>query len=162
MIAWDTIRGPITERMRELDSYIDQDVNRKIRGMCEMFRTDAGNQFTWVKERQRKLEQWMESVVNAAEDRLGENNHRNNNQERMLEQISVTLMGLSGKMEHRRKDTQKIHEKQTQAEKRMEEENKNLSGEMEKSIDSVTQQEEKMFDEGRYDPTMVPHVSNVG
>ena len=65
--------------------------------MCELFRMDAGNQFTRVKERQKKLEQWAERVVNAAEARSGENNHRNNNQERMLEQISVTLIGLSGK-----------------------------------------------------------------
>ena len=56
----------------------------------------------------------MESVVNAAEDRLGENDHRNNQQERILEKISVTLMGLCGKMEQNRKDTQQIHEKQTQ------------------------------------------------
>ena len=96
--------------MQELNSYIDHDVNQKLRGMCELFRMDVGNQFTRVKERKQKLEQWMESVINAAEDRLGENNHRNNNQERMLEQISVTLMGLSEKMEQNRNDTQQIHE----------------------------------------------------
>ena len=110
-----------------------------------MFRMDVGNQFTRAKERRQKLEKGMGSVVNAAEDRLGENNHGGNNQERMLERISVTLIGLSEQMEHDRKDTQQIHDKQTQMEKRMEEGNKNSRAEMKKSIDSVTQQEAKMF-----------------
>ena len=77
-----------------------------------------GNQFTRFNERQQKLEQWMESVVNAAEDRLGGNNHRNNRQERILEKINVTLIGLSDQMKQNRKDTQQIHEKQTQMEKK--------------------------------------------
>ena len=75
---------------------------------------------------------------------MGENNHRDNHQESILEQISVTLIGLSGQMEQNSKDTRQIHEKQTQMEKRMEEENKNLSAEIKKRIDSVTQQKEKM------------------
>ena len=45
--------------MQELNSYIDQDVNQKLKGMCAIFRMDLGNQFIWVKERQRKLEQVM-------------------------------------------------------------------------------------------------------
>ena len=78
----------------------------------------------------------------------------------MLEKISVTLMGLCEQMGQNRKDTQQIHEK-TQMGKRMEEGNKNLSAEMKKSIGSVTQQEEKMFEGRRYDQTMAPQVSSV-
>ena len=92
---------------------------------------------------------------------MGENNHRDNHQESILEQISVTLIGLSGQMEQNSKDTRQIHEKQTQMGKRMEEENKNLIAEMEKSMDSVTQQEAKMSDGRRYDQTMVPQVAIV-
>ena len=40
-------------------------------------------------------------------------------------------------------------------------ENKNLSAEMKKRIDSVTHQEEEMFEGRRYDQTMVPQVSSV-
>ena len=109
-----------------------------------------------------KLEQWIEIVVNAVGDRLGGNNHRNNSQERALEQVNATIMGLNGKMEQNRKDTQQIHEKQIHMAQRMEEENNHLSDEIKKSIDSVTQQEEKMFERGRYDQTMAPHVSRLG
>ena len=45
--------------MQELSSYIDQDVNQRLRGMCELSRADVGNQFTWFNERRRKLEQWV-------------------------------------------------------------------------------------------------------
>ena len=43
----------------------------------------------------------------------------------------------------------------------MEEENKNFRDEIKKSIDSVTQQAEKMFEGGRYDQAMAPQVSSV-
>ena len=58
--------------MQELISYIDQDVNREIRGMCELFRMDVGNQFMRFNERRQKLDQWMGIVVNAAGIRVGE------------------------------------------------------------------------------------------
>ena len=45
--------------------------------------------------------------------------------------------------------------------KRMEEENKNPSAEIKKRIDAVTQQEDKMFEGGRYDQAMAPQVSSV-
>ena len=109
-IVWDTSHGEVTESMQELNSYIGQDVNQRIRGMCERCRVDVRNHFTRFNEREKELDQWIDSVVNAAEDRLGENNHRGNNQERMLEQINATLLGLNGKMGPNRKDTRQIHE----------------------------------------------------
>ena len=33
MVVWDTTHGQITERMQELNSYIDQDVNQKLMGV---------------------------------------------------------------------------------------------------------------------------------
>ena len=70
-IVWDTIHGQITDRMQELNSYIDQDVNPSLRGVCDLFRVDVGNQFTRFNERRKQLsEQWIESVANAAEDRV--------------------------------------------------------------------------------------------
>ena len=44
---------------------------------------------------------------------------------------------------------------------KMDEENKNLSAEMKKIIDSVKQQGEKMFGGRRYDQAMAPQVSSV-
>ena len=102
-VVWGTINGQITERMQELGSYIDQDVNQRLRGMCELFRADVSNQVARFNEMQQKLEQWIENVVNAAGDRLVENDHRNNNQEWALGQINASLLGLNGKMEQNRK-----------------------------------------------------------
>ena len=109
-VVWDTIHGQITERMQELSSYIDHDVNRRLRGMWELFAVDVGNQFARLNERRQKLEQWIENVVNAAGGRLVENNRMSNNQEWKLEHINASLMGLSGKMEQNRKDPLQIHE----------------------------------------------------
>ena len=41
------------------------------------------------------------------------------------------------------------------------EENKNLGAEIKKITDSVTQQEEKMFERGMYDQKTAPQVSSV-
>ena len=71
--------------MQESNSYIDHDVNRRLRGTCEISRADVGNQLARFNGRHQNLEQRIESVANAAEGRLGGNNHRNNNQERALE-----------------------------------------------------------------------------
>ena len=71
-------------------------------------------------------------------------------------------MGLSGEMEQNIKDNRQIHENQTLMGKRMEEENKNLSAEIKKSINSATWKDGKMVERGRYDQTMVPKVSSAG
>ena len=47
--------------------------------------------------------------------------------------------GVKGEMEENRNNTQQIHEKQTQMERKVEEEKNNVSGEIKKRIDSVRQ-----------------------
>ena len=96
--------------MQELNSYIDHDANRKLKGMCEISRMDVGNQFTRLSEMQQKIERGVGNVVNAAGGRLVGNNHRNNNQEGMLGQLNATLIGVSEKMGKNRKETQQIQE----------------------------------------------------
>ena len=148
--------------MHELSNYIDRDVEQRLRFTCDIHRVDVGNQFARLNERKPKLEQGVESVVDAAGDRLEENNHRNITKEWMLGQITTTLIGLSAKMEQNIKDTQQIHENQTLTGKRMEEENKNSGDEIKKSINSATRQDGKKIERGRYDQTMASQSSIVG
>ena len=70
--------------MHEISAYIDQDVGRKLIATCDISRVDVGNQFARFDERQRNLEQGIESVTNAVDNRMVENDRRNNAQGRML------------------------------------------------------------------------------
>ena len=80
---------------------------------------NVGNQFARFNEMRQNLEQGVESVFNSVDNRLVENDHRNNAQERMLGQITATVLVLSTKMEQNIKDTQQIHGNNTQMETRM-------------------------------------------
>ena len=60
------------------------------------------------------------------------NNNRDNHQEKLLGDIGDALMGLKGEMKKDRNNTQQIQDKQTQLERKMEEEKNNVSGEMKK------------------------------
>ena len=80
----------------------------------------------------------------------------------MLKDISDALMGLKGEMEENRNNTQQIQEKQTQMERKIEEEEKNKVGEgAKKGIASERRQEDKQHGGIRYEQTNVPHNSSV-
>ena len=79
--VWETIREQITERMQEMGTYIDQDVKSKLNGVCEMFRVDVGSHLVRSQEKQQELARGIRDVAKAADDRLVENNNRNNHQE---------------------------------------------------------------------------------
>ena len=96
--VWGKIHAQITARMQEMGTCIDQDVRNKLNGICEMFRVDVGSQLANFRERRQGLEQGIRNVANAVGDRLLENNHRNNIQEKLLKEISDALMGLKGEM----------------------------------------------------------------
>ena len=115
--VWETIHEQITERKKEMGTYIGQEVKSKSNGMCEMFRVGVWSQLVSFQERQKELEQRIRNVSNAADARLLENNNRNNHQEKLLKEICEALIGLKGIGENRN-STQKIYEKQTQMERK--------------------------------------------
>ena len=80
---------------------------------------DVGDQFARFNERKQKLEQGVESVVNAVGDRLVESNRRNNAHECMLGKITATLMSLNKKMGQNIKDTHQIQDGRTQMGKKI-------------------------------------------
>ena len=98
---------------------------------------NVGNQFARFNEMRQNLEQGVESVFNSVDNRLVENDHRNNAQERMSDQITATFLGLSAKMEQSinipNKSMKSIHKWRIEWKT-----NKNWSAEIKNSIDSTT------------------------
>ena len=97
-----------------------------------MSQVDVGCPLENLLEWQQELDQWIRIVANAAGGRLVGNNNRDNHQEKLLGDIGDALMGLKGEMKKDRNNTQQIQDKQTQLERKMEEEKNNVSGEMKK------------------------------
>ena len=64
--ARGNIQCQITERMRELSTYIDQDAEQRLRVTCDISRVGSGDKFARFNERHQKLERGIESVANAA------------------------------------------------------------------------------------------------
>ena len=106
------IHGQITVGMHELSTYIDQDVEQWLMVTCDISRVGLGSQFARFNERRQKLERGVESVGDAVGDRLVGNDHRNNAQEWMSEQITATLLSLYKKTEQIIQYTQQIHDNQ--------------------------------------------------
>ena len=57
----------INERIQELGTYINQDVELKLKATCDMRRADMGGQLAWLSIRQQNMVQGIENVVSAAD-----------------------------------------------------------------------------------------------
>ena len=68
----------ISVRIRDLGTYIHQDVESKLGNSCEMFRTDFGNQLGRIKDVQKQMAHGMDHIVSAVDTRLVQNDQRNN------------------------------------------------------------------------------------
>ena len=96
--------------------------------------------------------------------RLLGNNNRNNRRESLLGEISEAIMGLKEEMEENRNNTRQINEKQTQMERKIEEEEEKNKGSeaIERRIDSVKPQEDRQHGGIRYEQTRAPQSSSIG
>ena len=67
----------ITGGIQELGTYMNHDVELKLRTSCEVFRVDMGDQIGRLKEAQQNMAQGVENVVSDVDTRLIQNDHRN-------------------------------------------------------------------------------------
>ena len=71
----------ITEKMKEVRSLVNEDVQRKLDGMCEMYRVDIRGLMLNFLESHIVLERDMGEVSSVVGSRLIGKNGRNNQQE---------------------------------------------------------------------------------
>ena len=84
----------ITDKMQEMRSLVNEDVQRKLDGMCEMYRVDIRGLMLNSQESHQVLERDMRDVVSVVDSRLIEHNERNNQQENVLNLLNEAVQGL--------------------------------------------------------------------
>ena len=98
--------------MQEMRSLVNEDVRRKLDGVCEMYRVDVRGLMLNFRESRQVLERDMRDVVSAADSRLIDNNERNNQKENVLGLLNEAVQGLGEELEESRNSNQQLHEKQ--------------------------------------------------
>ena len=93
---WRGMYFKITERIQELWTYINQDVELQLRTRCAMFLVYMGDQLGWLKVAQRNMVQGMGNVVSAVDTRLIQNDHRNTQPGALLKQLCTSMTDLNG------------------------------------------------------------------
>ena len=101
----------ITEKMQEMRSLVNEDVQMKLDGMCEMYRVDIRGLMLNFQESRQFSARDMRDVASAVDSRLIENNGRNNQQENVLNLLSEAVQGLRGELGESRNNNQQLHEK---------------------------------------------------
>ena len=152
----------ITEGIQDLGTYINQDVESRLRASCEMFRVDMGDRIGRLKEAQQNMAQGIPNGVSDVDTLLIQNEHRNIQQEELPNQLCTALTNLNGKLERNVGDIIQINNNYMVMEKRMGEKEKILKAEPVKSIDSVAKQCEARLGERFRNQAIVSSGSNGG
>ena len=67
----------IAERIQELGTYINHDVELKLKVKFDMLRADMGDRLAWLNIRQQNMVQGIENIVSAVDTCFVQNNQRN-------------------------------------------------------------------------------------
>ena len=124
------MQNHITEKMQEVISLVNEDVQRKLDGMCETYTVDVRGLMLEFQESHIVSGRDMGEVASVVDSRLIENNERNNQQENVcvLELLNEEVQWLREELKESRNNNQQLQGNQRRMEQRIEDERNRANG----------------------------------